>query len=141
MGDMSTTNLGPEIRRLRLLAGSTLRGLATQLEVSPAHLSDVEHDRRRPSEPLLRRIAHELRGVGATFAALELLVTGIDPRTREWAAATPGARALLRTVLDSGQDPQELMRALEKTIQLKARAKTKGRPTGRKGGGRSRATK
>ena len=105
----AATHLGPEIRRLRLLAGSTLRGLAARVEVSPAHLSDIEHDRRRPSEKLLRRIAHQLRGVGATFEALDLLITGIDPKTREWAAATPGARALLRTVLESGQDPREIL--------------------------------
>lgn len=132
----AATHLGPEIRRLRLQAASTLRGLAARVEVSPAHLSDIEHDRRCPSEKLLRRIAHELRGVGATFEALDLLITGIDPKTREWAAATPGARALLRTVLESGQDPRAILKALESTIRLQTKAK--GRQTGRRGGGRSR---
>ncbi len=133
---MSTARLGTEIRRLRLEAGLTLRGLAAQVEVSGAHLSDVERDRRRPSEQLLRRIAHELRGVGATFALLEGLVTGIDSRTREWADATPGARALLRSVLTSGQNPREILRALEIVKQRKAVAKRQGgrRATGGRSG-------
>jgi transcriptional regulator with XRE-family HTH domain len=120
-----TTPLGQEVRRLRLEAGDTLRGLAKKLSISPAHLSDIEHDRRRPSENLLRRIAHELRAVGATFASLEVLITGIDPQTREWAASTPGARALLRKVLGAGADPLEILRALEKGVARNGRRSTR----------------
>ena len=104
-------------------AGMTLRGLAGRLQVSPAHLSDLEHDRRRPSEKLLRRIALELRGVGATYRSLEELLTGIAPETREWAASTPGARALFRDLLKLGRNPREIHRALEKLIGPNARAK------------------
>ena len=122
---MHASELGQEIRKLRLQAGVTLRGLAARLQVSPAHLSDLEHNRRRPSEKLLRRIAHELRHVGATFETLEELLTGIDPETRDWAASTPGARALFRELLESGRDPREIRRALEKLIG--PRGKKKGR--------------
>ena len=106
-------------------AGITLRGLAAKLHVSPAHLSDLEHNRRRPSEKLLRKIAHELRGVGATFESLEERLTGIDSETREWAASTPGARALFRSLLESGRDPLEIHRALE--TLLGSNPKGKGR--------------
>lgn len=124
---------------MRLKAGLSLRGLAATVEVSGAHLSDVEHDRRRPSEQLLRRIAHELRGAGATFAALEGLVTGLDSRARDWAAATPGARALLRSVLTSGQSPGEILRALAIAKRRKVAVKrlSAGRPQGR-GAGKAR---
>ena len=101
--------------------------------ISSCRLFELHQPTPNSEEP---KIAHQLRGVGATFAALDLLITGIDPKTREWAAATPGARALLRTVLESGQDPREILEVLERTIQLKAKAK--GPQTGRKGGGRSR---
>jgi transcriptional regulator with XRE-family HTH domain len=120
---MSGPHLGEEIRRLRLQAGFTLRGLAADLQVSAAHLSDIEHNRRRPSDTLLRRIALKLRKVGATYEALEQLISGIDTKTREWAATTPGARALLRRLLESDQDPREIHRALEKL--LGPRRKTK----------------
>jgi transcriptional regulator with XRE-family HTH domain len=119
IGDMKTSSLGREIRRLRLQAGITLRGLAAKLQVSAAHLSDIEHDRRRPSEELLRKIAHQLRDVGATFASLELLVTGIDPETRDWVASTPGVRKLLRKMRESGDPPHEILRIIEQAIERK----------------------
>lgn len=101
-----------------------MRGLAARVNVSAAHLSDIEHDRRRPSEQLLRRIARELSHVGATFESLEQLVTGVDPVTRDWVASTPGVRALLRTILESGRSPQEIIVILEKSFGTRRRGKT-----------------
>lgn len=120
---MSTRHLGEEIRRLRFQAGYTLRGLAADLDVSAAHMSDIEHNRRRPSETLLRRIAEKLRKTGVTYASLEKLLSGIDAETREWAASTPGTRALLRRLLEADMDPQEIHRALEKVLGRKLKKK------------------
>jgi transcriptional regulator with XRE-family HTH domain len=120
---MRATQLGQELRRLRLKAAIPLRGLATTLNISAAHLSDIEHNRRRPSEQLLRKIASELGHVGATFEALELLVTGVDPATRVWVASTPGVRALLRTILESGRSPHEVRGILEKSFGTRRRRK------------------
>jgi transcriptional regulator with XRE-family HTH domain len=120
---MKTPQLGQEIRRLRLEAGITLRRLAAKLEVSAAHLSDIEHNRRRPSEKLLRLISRELSAVGATFDALEVLLTGIDPDTRDWVASTPGVRKLLRAVKESGQHPHDVLRALEKVVAPKKKSR------------------
>jgi transcriptional regulator with XRE-family HTH domain len=114
---MRAANLGQELRCLRLQAAISLRGLAARLNISAAHLSDIEHNRRRPSEQLLRTIASELSDVGATFDSLELLVTGVDPATRNWIASTPGVRALLRTILESGRSPQEVILILEKSFR------------------------
>lgn len=122
---MTTQHLGQEVRRRRLESGITLRGLAAKLGISAAHLSDIEHNRRRPSEKLLQKIAHELRGVGTTFASLEMLVTGLDRETREWAATTPGARALLRRVLESGRSPDEILRALDKAFGRNGSARSR----------------
>lgn len=121
---MSTPYLGQEIRRLRLQAGYTLRGLAADLGVSAAHMSDIEHNRRRPSEKLLRKIADKLRTTGVTYDSLERLLSGIDLKTREWAASTPGARTLLRRLLEADVDPQEIHRALEKVLGRKLRKKS-----------------
>lgn len=125
---MTRPHLGEEIRRLRLLADYTLRGLAADLDVSAAHLSDIEHNRRRPSEKLLRKITEKLRKVGATYESLEKLISGIDHKTREWAATTPGARALLRRLLEADRDPQQIQKALEKL--LGPRRKSKGSRAG-----------
>jgi transcriptional regulator with XRE-family HTH domain len=119
------SHLGEEARRLRLRAGFTLRGFASQLDISAAHLSDIEHNRRRPSEKLLRKIAHELRSVGATLGSLERLATGIHPEAREWVTSTPGARAVLRRLVESGLDPADLLRALERTIARKKKSKSR----------------
>ena len=127
MAGMTTQHLGQEVRRRRLEADITLRGLAARLGISPAHLSDIEHNRRRPSEKLLQKIAHELRAVGTTFASLELLVTGLDRETREWAASTPGARAVLRRLLEYGQSPEAVVRALDKSFGRKTTAAAKNR--------------
>lgn len=121
---MNTPTLGNEIRRLRFQAGMTLRGFSKKVRVSAAHLSDIEHNRRRPSEALLRRIASQLRKVGTTFDALEQHVTGLDPVTRDWVATTPGARTLLRKVAESGRDPRDLLPALEMIVRHKS---TRGR--------------
>ena len=123
---MSATSLSLEIRLMREQSGYSLRALGSRLGVSAAHLSDIEHDRRRPSEKLLRGIAHELRQTGTTFEALEARLTGIDARTVEWAAITPGARTLFRRVRESGLRPLDLLRALEKIITSLGR-----RPRGR----------
>lgn len=96
-----------------------MRGLARQLGISPAHLSDVEHDNRRPSDALLRNIVRELQHVGATLESLDQLVTGLDPEAREWAAETPGVRKLLRKVRDSGLPLEEVLPVIEKAVARK----------------------
>ena len=116
---MHTNVLGQEIRRLRHQAGFTLRGCAAILKISAAHLSDIERSLRRPSEKLLKAIAHELRAVGATVQAFDLLITGVDPETREWAASTPGVRNLLRALKESGMQPHEFLPILQKHIARK----------------------
>lgn len=120
---MKASHLGQEIRRLRLRAGSTLRGLAAKLKISAAHLSDIERNLRRPSEKLLKSIAQELRPVGASVEAFSRLVTGVDPETRDWLASTPGVRELLRAVRESGLQPTEVLRVLEKRIIRKKSSK------------------
>jgi transcriptional regulator with XRE-family HTH domain len=126
VADMNPTHLGQEIRRLRLLGGFTLRRLAADLDVSAAHLSEIEHNRRRPSEKLLRKIAVRLRKVGATYDSLESLTSGIDAKTREWAASTPGGRVLLRRLLEGGQDSGEIYRALERLLRPLRKRKGSG---------------
>jgi len=115
----TSEDLGQEPRRLRKEAGFTLGWLAATLEVSAAHLSDIEHNHRRPSDVLLRKIVRALRKAGATFDSLEHLATGSDPDTREWAASTPEVRKLLRMRKQSGQNPPDILPAIEKLVGRK----------------------
>ena len=117
---MSRT-LGAEIRRLRTEAGITLRDFSRKLGHSAAYLSDIEHDRRRPPDPLLRQMAALLRDVGADFDTLHRLDTRLDPDLKIWANATPGVREMLRQVRDSGRDPREVLRELEKEAKKRSK--------------------
>jgi len=115
------TTLGREIRRLRTQAGTTLRGLARAVGVSAPHLSDIEHDRRRPSKELLGKIVAELQPAGATHAGLDRLDTRFESDLQEWAAATPEVRTLLRKVKESGLPVADVIRLLERKLQLAGR--------------------
>lgn len=52
--------MGERIRELRDAKDVSLREFARQIEVTPAHLSDIELGRRFPSDQLLKRIAVRL---------------------------------------------------------------------------------
>ncbi len=114
--------LGLEILRLRNLAKITLRAFAEKIEVSPAYVSDIEHDRRRPSEEVLRKIAKELKDVGATYEALDSLNSRLERDIQAWVADNPSVRQMLRQVKQSGRDPKDILK------QLEADAKKRGKP-------------
>jgi transcriptional regulator with XRE-family HTH domain len=124
MANMNPPNtLGREIRRLRTSAGTTLRGMARSVGVSAPHLSDIEHDRRRPSKELLKKIVSELQPAGATHAGLDRLDTRFESDLQEWAAATPEVRMLLRKVKESGIPVAEVLKLLERRMKKASKAK------------------
>ena len=105
--------LGLEILRLRNLAGITLRAFAENIGVSAPYVSDIEHDRRRPSDEVLKRIAKELKSVGATFEELDKLNSRLDRDIQAWVADNPAVRQMLRQVKQSGRDPKDILKQLE----------------------------
>jgi transcriptional regulator with XRE-family HTH domain len=113
MKDGKADTLGQEILRLRTLAGMTLRGFAEKIDVSPAYVSDIERDRRRPSDDVLRRMVEELKQVGATYEGLDSLITRLERDLQAWVDSTPAVRQMLREVKKSGRDPKELLRQLQ----------------------------
>ena len=115
MRDTPTT-LGREIRRLRTLSGTSLRGFAQAIGVSAPHLSDIERDRRRPSRELLETIARALRPVGATHAGLDRLDARFESDLQEWASETPEVRILLRKIKESGRPVADVLKLLEKRL-------------------------
>ena len=116
-------SLGSEIRRLRFEVDVTLRSFAKKIGVSAAYLSDIEHNRRRPAEKVLRRIASELRVAGATYEMLAELDTRLDPEIRAWIAETPGVNAMLRTVRDSDRSLDDVIEQIEKSHRKRLKAK------------------
>ena len=107
--------LGSEIRRLRMLDGTTLRQFALSVGVSAPHLSDIERDRRRPSKDLLKRIARKL--AGASHEGLERLDARFESDLQEWASRTPEVRLMLRAVKESGRPVAEVLKDLVGMLQ------------------------
>ena len=110
------TTLGREIRRLRTLSGTSLRGFAQSIGVSAPHLSDIERDRRRPSRELLMTIARALHPVGATHAGLDRLDARFESDLLEWTSETPEVRILLRKIKESGLPVSEILQFLEERL-------------------------
>jgi transcriptional regulator with XRE-family HTH domain len=105
------TSLGGTVRKLRLKADFTLRALSRRVGISCAHQSDIEHGRRMPSDDLLRRIAKELAGVGATYEDLRLLKPSVEEDLVE-ISKTREARELLREAKESGHPVREVLKQL-----------------------------
>ena len=57
---MRERTLGEIIREGRLARKHGLRELARELVITPSYLSDIENDRRVPSEDVLRKLAARL---------------------------------------------------------------------------------
>src|SRR5258708_33938598 len=102
------TTLGDEIRRFRLKSGITLRKFALKAGISAAHLSDIEHNRGRPSAEALARIAAELRHVGVTYPALARLMPPLGPQMPEWVAATAEVRQMARAGRAPNRKPPDV---------------------------------
>jgi len=117
MHNPETATLGDEIRRCRLEARITLRKFALKVGISAAHLSDVEHDRRHPSQEVLERIAAELKHVGATYEALDRLMPRLEPEMQEWVAETPEVRQMLRAVRESGRNARDVLRDIQQMLK------------------------
>jgi transcriptional regulator with XRE-family HTH domain len=113
MSDTPADSLGLEILRLRTRAGITLRAFAEKIGVSAPYVSDIEHERRRPSDEVLRRIAKELKSVGATYEELDKLNSRLDRDLQAWVADNPSVRQMLRQVKQSGRDPKDILKQLE----------------------------
>ena len=64
---------GKYLEKKRKINGFTLRGLAAELEIAPAYLSDIEKGRRNPSDEKLKAIIDVLRlNEKETFHFLDL---------------------------------------------------------------------
>ena len=107
---MDAKSLGPHIRKLREQRGISLRNLAKRLDVSAAHLVDIEKERRSPSPKLLQRIADEMDQPVSVFESLSFT---LPKAVRDWAHQNPVlGRAL--TLITKFSDPQEALSMLER---------------------------
>lgn len=114
---MADKTLGEIIRHARTSLDMTLRELARRLDVTPSYVSDIENDRRVPSEEVLIRIA----------AVLDLDANDLVARsgrlasdTEKYMRQTPAATTLFRKVTQQRLNEQQIAALMEKVDELTA---------------------
>jgi transcriptional regulator with XRE-family HTH domain len=106
------TTMGKRIREERQRQGLTVRGFARDIRVQPPYVTDIEADRRRPSQEVLGRISERL---GIPPAELQALDPRIPHEVKEWMEDEPRVSRLLRQLQDS-PDRDELLRRMEEVV-------------------------
>jgi transcriptional regulator with XRE-family HTH domain len=112
----SDKTLGAQIREARLHAEISLRELARRLERAPSYLNDIEHDRRVPSETVLKQICTELPELD-----LERLLAAagrVGEGAGDYLKANPTAGVLFRKVSRAGLDERHLRQLLDKADEI-----------------------
>lgn len=115
---MTPESIGEAIRRLRLEAGYTLRGFAEMVGISAPYQSDIEHNRRVPTDELLRKTAKILnRKLPVTYEALRKLSARIETDLQQLVQQTPEVNQLLREVKQTGRPASEVIRELQEHLR------------------------
>lgn len=111
-------SLGDQIRAARVRAGLGLRELARKLDsVTPSYLSDIENDRRVPSEKVLANLS---RLLGLDFDELMAAAGRFGEETDRYLRREPTAGVLMRRLSQKnlGRDALEaLLREAERLGQ------------------------
>jgi transcriptional regulator with XRE-family HTH domain len=93
----------------------SLRELARRIERAPSYLNDIEHDRRVPSEAVLKQLAAELD------LAVDLLLAAagrVGEGAERYMQSNPTAGVLFRRVSDAGLGEQDLKQLLEQAEKM-----------------------
>jgi len=115
--------LGDEIREARVRAGKRLRPFAEELQLAPSYLSDIENDRRVPSEEVMKRIASKL---GLDFGDLMALAGRFGEEAERYIKKNPAAGVLFRRISQSNLREEQLKKLLEVTERMKSTGEQKG---------------
>jgi transcriptional regulator with XRE-family HTH domain len=111
----SEVTLGQQIRDARVQAGHSLRAFARELGLSPSYVNDIEHDRRVPSENVLRQIS-DMLGLDADRLLAAAGRVGED--AERYLRANPTAGVLFRRVSAAGLPEDQLKRLLNQAEKM-----------------------
>lgn len=109
MADTDGRSLGEVLRSKRVETDISLRDLAKRLGLAPSYLSDIENDRRVPSEDVLQRIAAELN---LKFDDLMARAGRFGDDAERYMKQHPTAGALFRRISDKRLPDEDLKRLL-----------------------------
>lgn len=114
-----TGDFGKFIEAKRKALGKTLRGLAADLEIAPAFMSDIEKGHRYPpAREKLEEMAHILKlSKEDTDTMFDLAAgerdNGIAPDLPEYIMGSPKARTALRMARDKGADEKVWQKVID----------------------------
>lgn len=111
----SGPSLGTQLRDARVRAELSLRELARRLGRAPSYINDIEHDRRVPSEAVLRQIAIEL---GLDLDHLLAAAGRAGEGAEEYMKTNPTAGVLFRRMSRAGLGEPELMQLLSEAEKM-----------------------
>jgi transcriptional regulator with XRE-family HTH domain len=102
------TSLGEVIRNARVATGRSLREFAKALGITPSYQSDIENDRRVPSEEVLRKIAELL---SLNYEELMALAGRFGEDAERYLRRHPTAGALFRKLSETNA-PEDVLRKM-----------------------------
>jgi transcriptional regulator with XRE-family HTH domain len=106
----SPDTFGEMLRIARTKQGISLRSFATKLNITPSYLSDIENDRRIPSEEVLHQLAELLR---LDFDDLMAQAGRFGEDTERYLKKQPTAVKLFRRISESNLDEENLLKLLK----------------------------
>ena len=98
-----------------------LREIARRLELAPSYISDIENDRRVPSEEVLRQLATEL---SVEFDELMSLAGRVGNEAEKYLKRSPAATTLFRRIHErnfSDDDIKDLLKNVDRISKRKER--------------------
>jgi transcriptional regulator with XRE-family HTH domain len=113
---MADMTLGAFIRGARIAKGLKLRGLALRLDVTPSYVSDIENDRRVPSEDVLGKVAAEL---DLEFSNLVARAGRLPAGAERYMRQTPAATTLFRRITEQRFSEEEIQELMTRADELR----------------------
>lgn len=114
---MADRTLGEVVREGRTAKGIKLRELSRRLEVTPSYVSDIENDRRVPSEEVLQKIATEL---DLDYGDLVARAGRLGSEAERYMRQTPVATTLFRRISKERLTEDELRQLMERVDELRS---------------------
>lgn len=102
--------LGETIRTARIAKGLGLRETAKSLDIAPSYLSDIETDRRAPSDDVMQRIATLLQ---IEFDDLMARAGRVGEEAERLLKRQPAAGVLFRRLAETGASGDDIERLLK----------------------------
>jgi len=121
MANTRSDTLGEVVRNRRVERELSLRDATKKLGITPSYLSDIENDRRVPSEEVTRSLADFL---GLNFDDLMALAGRFGQDAERYLKRTPTAGMLFRKISEyklPDEDLKKLLDDIEKLSRKKAR--------------------